>query len=165
MKRQEQITSLMLCCAAALCNLTSSQNLCLSTMKKMSVTICARIWCLNTLGDLDVSFRVFLCFVRRKSYLPEISVVFWFSWHSLDHRRNPWNLFWSQAVTVVMVRSNVCSCELVLTAWQGKPRQGQEEGQGNLITGGSKAAARTGICPLKKLKLPLWWQLSSGKHS
>lgn len=86
-----------------------------------------------------------------------------------------------------MVLSYVCSCELVLTAWRGKPREGQEEGQGNLITGGSKATACTGMSPekdeitimmatiIKKaqlagsavcfLKLPITYHFSYGKES
>lgn len=58
-KRQAQITSLMLRCAAALCDLTSLQNACLATTKKMSGTICARIWCLNTPDDLDILLKCF----------------------------------------------------------------------------------------------------------
>lgn len=77
--QKAQITSLKLCCAAALCDLTSSQNLCLSATKKVSVTIRARIWCLSAPGDLDVSFKVLLCFVSLKTCLPETWLMGWFS--------------------------------------------------------------------------------------
>lgn len=64
-----------------------------------------------------------------------------------------------------MVKLDTSSKELGLTAWMGKLREGQEKGQGTLIAVDSKAAARIGICSLKKLKLQLWQRLSSGKQS
>lgn len=146
-KRQAQITALIPCWAAALCDLTSVQHLCLFTTKKMSVTICARMWCLNTLGDLDVPFKGFLLGENEELFAWNTSDVLVFLALSGPQEKPPHPLLKSSCHCGATVGSYVYSCELVLTGWLSQPREGQEEGRENLTA--VKPLPALGIAPWK----------------